>query len=248
MTDEAAPAGGAGKPARATGVKKQIDRFLASARGLHPRTCPICGTTGYFAVFGHPPRYDARCTDCGSLERHRLFALYVQRHGVFAAGQRVLHFAPERQLGALIRARVKDYETADLAERLAVTHHINIEATGLPDAQYDRIVCNHVLEHVNDAKALAEMFRMLKTGGKALLMTPVVEGWAKTYENPAITDPAGRLLHFGQADHVRIFGRDIRDRIRAAGFALEEFPAIEPDVLTYGLNRGETLFIATRPN
>ncbi len=244
MTDGAAEPG---KPPRARGVQKQIDRFLASARGLHPRTCPICGDSAYFAVFGHPPRFDARCTTCGSLERHRLFALYVQRSGVFGAGQRVLHFAPERQLGALIKARVKDYETADLSQRLAVTHHINIEDTGLPSEQYDRIVCNHVLEHVNDRKALAEMFRMLKPGGIALLMTPVCEGWAQTYENPAITDPAGRMLHFGQGDHVRIFGRDIRDRIRAAGFALDEFVAVEPDVMTYGLIRGETLFIATRP-
>jgi SAM-dependent methyltransferase len=255
VTDRAAPApapdgaepAAAAPERRGAGVQKQIDRFLASAHGVHPRTCPICGETGSFGVFGHPPRYDARCKSCGSLERHRLFALYVQRFGGFGAGQRVLHFAPERQLGRLIRARVRTYETADMSKRLAVTHHINIEATGLPDATYDRIVCNHVLEHVDDHKALAEMFRILVPGGRALLMTPVVEGWAKTYENPAITTAADRLLHFGQADHLRIYGRDLRDRIRAAGFALDEFTAVEPDVLTYGLNRGETLFIATRP-
>ena len=34
---------------------------------------------------------------------------------------------------------------------------------------------------------------------------------------------------------------------RAAGFTLEEFVSVEPDVMTYGLIRGETLFIATRP-
>ncbi len=79
------------------------------------------------------------------------------------------------------------------------------------------------------------------------LMTPVVEGWAETYENPAITTPKLRRLHFGQHDHVRYYGRDVRDRIRAPGFALTEVTAVEPDVLTYGLNRGETLFIATKP-
>jgi hypothetical protein len=40
---------------------------------------------------------------------------------------------------------------------------------------------------------------------------------------------------------------NLRDRIRAAGFTLTEYTAIEPDVLTYGLTRGETLFIATKP-
>jgi SAM-dependent methyltransferase len=147
----------------------------------------------------------------------------------------------------MIRARVKDYETADIGPKKQVTHHVDIEATGLPDAEYDRIICNHVLEHVDDGKALAEMFRMLKPGGKAFLMTCVVEGWDETYENPEITEEKVRVLHFGQGDHRRIYGRDLRDRIRAAGFELEEFVAVEPDVSTHGLIRGERVFIATRP-
>lgn len=144
--------------------------------------------------------------------------------------------------------RVARYETADLSARRKVTHQVNIEATGLPDAEYDRIICSHVLEHVDDAKALGEMRRMLKPGGKLAIMTPVVEGWARTYENPNVDGPVDRNLHFGQSDHVRFYGRDVRDRIRAAGFDLGEYAAIEPDVLTYGLMRGEVLFVATRPN
>ena len=77
-------------------------------------------------------------------------------------------------------------------------------------------------------------------------MTPVVEGWARTYENPSVDGPVARNLHFGQSDHVRMYGRDVRDRIRAAGFNLAEYAAVEPDVLTYGLMRGEILFVATK--
>ena len=229
-------------------VQRQVTRFRLAAHGVTPRTCPICGYHGAFSVFGTPPRFDARCGDCGSLERHRLFVLHVQRDGFLAPDQRVLHFAPEVQLSAMIEARVAHYETADLSARRPTTHQINIEATGLPSDHYDRIICNHVLEHVDDAKALAEIFRMLKPGGKAVLTTPIVEGWAKTYENPAITSAADRNLHFGQADHIRIYGRDFRDRIKAAGFDQTEVTAVEPDVLTYGLMRGETLFIAAKPN
>lgn len=251
MTDFAAEDGaevsGPGKGSAAKGVEKQIEKFLAAAHGVHPRTCPACGKTGRFTVFGTPPRYDARCKSCAALERHRLFALMIQRRGDFGAGQKVLHFAPERQLGQMIRARVKDYETADIGPKMKVTHRVNIEATGLPDAAYDRIVCNHVIEHVDDRKALAEMFRILKPGGKAFLMTNVVEGWDETYEDQSVTGEEERNLHFGQGDHLRIYGRDIRDRIRAAGFTLEEFVAVEPDVKTYGLIRGERVFIATRP-
>jgi SAM-dependent methyltransferase len=252
MTDDASgPAGRRPTGRRAGGFAKQaqrqVDKFIASARGLTPRTCPICGSVAKFAVFGNPPRFDARCTQCGSLERHRLFALFVERTAFFGPGHVVLHFAPERQLTPLIQGVVAVYETADLSTRKPMTHHINIEATGLPSDHYDRIVCNHVLEHVDDRKALSEIFRMLKPGGKAILSSPVIEGWARTYENPSVVTPAERTIHFGQHDHVRFYGRDIRDRIRAPGFALDEYPAVEPDVLTYGLNRGETLFIATKP-
>lgn len=241
------PGADAAKAAKPGYVQRQVSKFRAAAKGITPRICPVCGYNGLFQVFGTPPRFDARCGGCGSLERHRLFALHAERDNFFAPDHRILHFAPEAQLSAPISARVAVYETADLSGRRPMTHQINIEATGLPSDCYDRIICNHVLEHVDDAKALAEIFRMLKPGGKAALTTPIVEGWAKTYENPAISSPADRHLHFGQADHVRIYGRDLRDRIRAAGFYLTEVTAVEPDVLTYGLIRGETLFIAMKP-
>ena len=62
----------------------------------------------------------------------------------------------------------------------------------------------------------------------------------------AITAPADRTRHFGQFDHVRLYGRDLCDRIRDAGFALTERVAAMPEVLTYGLHAGETVFLAQR--
>ena len=78
-------------------------------------------------------------------------------------------------------------------------------------------------------------------------MFPVVEGWENTYENSLHTSPADREMFFGQSDHVRMFGRDVRDRIENAGFSLTEFTAEEPNVSRYGLIRGEKLFIAAKP-
>ena len=228
-------------------AKTQIQRFRKMAKGVHPRTCPICKYHGSFTAYGQPPRLDARCAKCNSLERHRLFHLYAEKKDLFKAKHAVLHFAPEVQITPYVEARVAVYETADLSDRRKTTHKINIEKTELADAVYDRIICSHVLEHVDDAKALSEMFRMLKPGGIALLATPVVEGWARTYENAAVEKNTDRFVHFGQSDHVRLYGRDVRERIRSAGFQLGEVTATEPDVLTYGLMRGETLFIATKP-
>ncbi len=228
-------------------VNRLRRKFNEMAKGIVPRHCPLCGYYGNFGPFGSPPRYDARCPNCAALERHRLIALYLRRNEVLTKDHRLLHFAAEGPLRKFVGRKVGAYETAELRADTNPDHVVNIEAIDLPDASFDRVMCNHVLEHVDDAKALAELFRVLRPGGIAFLTTPVCEGWAQTYENPEITSREGRFLHFGQNDHARFYGRDIRDRIRAAGFRLEELVAVEPDVHRYGLMRGETLFVAHKP-
>ena len=103
---------------------------------------------------------------------------------------------------------------------------------------------SHVLEHVNDERALNEISRILTPDGAVLIMVPIIEGWDQSYEDSSITDVNDRIRHFGQWDHVRIYGRDLRERIVRAGFRLVEFTAVEPDVQHYGLLRGEKLFVA----
>ncbi len=124
---------------------------------------------------------------------------------------------------------------------------LNIEAIDLPNQSFTAVICNHVLEHVDDEKALSEIHRIVQPGGRAYLTTPVIEGWRQTYENPGIDGKPQRTLHFGQHDHVRMYGADLRQRILAAGFDLREFTAEEPDVHRHGLWRGEKIFIATKP-
>jgi SAM-dependent methyltransferase len=221
--------------------------FGSGSKGASfPRTCNVCGFKGRFQAGGRPKRIDARCPKCGAAERYRLLALWLDRYGAFLRNAHVLHFAPETGLAALLKKRVGRYESADIAPGRADLV-LNIEAIGKLDATYDGIVCSHVLEHVDDAKALVEIYRVLKPGGVALIMLPVIEGWSRTYENPRVTTPEERKRHYGQADHVRYYGADIRDRIKRAGFMLDEFSAEGEDVLTYALQRGEKVFIATKP-
>ena len=96
------------------------------------------------------------------------------------------------------------------------------------------------------ARRCFEIYRVLKPSEIVLIMLPVIEGWSTTYENKAVVTPEERARHYGQSDHVRYYGADVRDRIRAAGFKLDEFTAQGEDVLTYGLSRGEKVFIATK--
>lgn len=221
-------------------------RAIRSLRGIFERECPVCLFKGRFLPHGLPPRADARCPTCGSVERHRLFKLWLNKTPTAVHG-RLLHFAPERAIAALLKPLVSKYVSADLRPGRADVA-LNIEKTGLPTGSFDCVVCSHVLEHVDDHAALAEMQRILAPNGIAVLMVPIVEGWEKTFEDASISTEAARQRFYGQGDHVRFYGADFRDRVLAAGFSLSEFTAIEPDVSRHSLTRGEKIFVARKHN
>src|SRR5580658_5242286 len=60
-----------------------------------PYRCACCDYYGKFGFFGEDCRPGARCPRCGSLERHRMFALAVSRGVIDFTGKRVLHFAAD---------------------------------------------------------------------------------------------------------------------------------------------------------
>lgn len=183
--------------------------------------CPLCG--GRFRRMRTAGgRRHAQCPGCGSRERHRVMWLFLARETDILSGRcRVLHFAPERsirvRLGALENV---DYVTGDLAPG-AADEQIDITAIAKPDESFDIVLVSHVLEHVaDDGQAMSEMFRVLRPGGCAILQHPV-DYSRDTYEDWSITTPEGRLRAFVQEDHVRIYGRDLIDRLRTAGFEVE---------------------------
>ena len=90
----------------------------------------------------------------------------------------------------------------------------------LPDASFDLVYCSHVLEHVNDdQQALREFWRVLKPGGIAVILVPIIAD--TTFEDLSVTNPAERERLFGQEDHVRRYGPDVIDRLRSAGFQVQ---------------------------
>lgn len=186
--------------------------------------CPCCRTDApAFLPFGIGiERPNARCPRCGSLERHRLLWLFLQRRPALQRpALRLLHVAPEPVLRRLFAAIPGvHYIPADLDARDGV--RLDITRLPLPDASLDAVVCNHVLEHVpDDRQAMREFRRVLRPGGWAILQSPVDARRAQTYENPDVLTPEDRLHHFGQADHVRVYGDDYPVRLREAGFSVE---------------------------
>ena len=229
-------------------VKNQLIQLLCIKMAVTPitkRSCNICDFKGYFKGFGRPYRLDARCPKCGSLERHRLLMLGIQKGAIEHFKKHdnsILHFAPEPILEKIFREQFDYYKTADLIKKADIK--LNIENINLEDKKYDVVIANHVLEHVDDQKASSEIHRILKDEGVFVCEVPLIEGWDKTYENDEITDEKDRLIHFGQEDHVRFYGKDFRDRITRNGFVLiNEITADEEDVINFGLIRGEKVFI-----
>lgn len=158
---------------------------------------------------------------CGSLERHRLVSLLFDVNpSLLRPGNEVLHIAPEPTLVGPLRRSAARYVSGDLEAEFGARR---LDVTQLPfeGDSFDVVVCNHVLEHVpDDERAMREVRRVLRPGGWAMLLVPDVHE-PMTVESPEITDPEERLMLYGQRDHVRRYGWDYLDRLRAAGFAPE---------------------------
>lgn len=225
-------------------LTNSLHRVIMGMDLLPPSTCPCCGYHGLFGHDGMPARIGVRCPSCQSLDRHRLLTLAMQRGLVTIKGRSVLHFAPEAFISKILEAeQPSSYRTSNYPDLDGADLRLNIEAIDLPDGSIDVVVCSHVLEHVDDRKALGEIHRILSPGGLLVAMVPIIEGWEKTYENPAVNDDEGRTYYFGQKDHIRYYGADFRDRIRAAGFTLDEFTASGEDSPKYRLSRGMKVFL-----
>lgn len=144
----------------------------------------------------------------------------------------LLDVAPSGHMTALLRRLApRGYVRIDLdpaADRRAVD--VQASLTELPFAaeSFDVVICYHVLEHVpDDAAGMRELARVLRPGGVALVQVP----WranAVTDEDPSASAEE-RVRRFGQADHVRWYGTDFDDRLRAAG--LTPFRFLPTDVL-----------------
>ena len=159
-----------------------------------------------------------------SLERHRLIWLYLKNDTEFFTKElKVLHMAPEQCFVKLFKKQKNlEYITADLYSPIV---DVKADICDLPfeNESFDVVFCNHVLEHIeDDKKAMGELFRVLKKGGFGIFQIPQDLNREETYEDFSITTDEERAKHFGQYDHVRIYGRDYFNKLRTVGFIVEE--------------------------
>jgi predicted SAM-dependent methyltransferase len=217
--------------------------------------CNICGfKCDRFASDGW--HENVRCPKCGSDVRKRLFVatIFEYKNGKYLEesfrNKSILHFAPERLITRLIEKHCGEYKTADYLtdgyqyEKLDYVIDISNMAE-IGSSTFDTLIAMDVLEHVEDDKAaIAEIFRVLKPGGTCFLTVPQKDNLATTYEDPSITEPQDREIHFGQFDHLRIYGADFENFLQVEGFDVElindsnfsedsvEFHVLKPPVLS----------------
>ncbi len=171
--------------------------------------CNICGGTD-FTDFKN--RGKIRCTECKSIERTRVFWMYLEKFAQLKSGMQVLHFAPENVVSEKIYKIVGEgYDARDLDPARYSFNGIkkfNLceEVESLESDKYDLIIHNHVLEHLprNIIAVLWHLHRSLKPDGLHMFSIPFTGGNYDEFLGPLEKHDA--ITRFGQHDHVRTFG------------------------------------------
>jgi len=168
------------------------------------------------------------CSKCGASDRERLYAYYIEKN--FSGKENIVfyHFAPEKNLQAFVKSYFKNiiYKTFDLFAPDVDYHADLTDMNMIKDNECDFFVCSHMLEHIeNDRKAIAELYRITKHGGKGILMAPISTAIESTIENlPEVKTDEDRWKYYGQNDHVRLYARkEFVERIAQSGFEIEMY-------------------------
>ncbi len=203
-------------------------------RGAAPvYRCPCCGTAAAFRAGSftrHPELFDQKryqntpqavfCPVCRSLPRHRILALWCERHRELLRDSDILYFAQEYCMRLWMRENGISCVTADL--KRPADRKMDLQQTGLPDECFDVVFCNHVLEHVEDyRKALREIRRILRPGGRLICSFPIDPKIDELEEDTSPMPREERVRRFGQCDHNRVFGCGADRLLADAGFAVE---------------------------
>lgn len=206
--------------------------------------CNICKWQGRHLVSDSWHRH-ILCPRCRSDIRHRLLFAALQNienlsFDKIIHGKKILHFAPEEITSSNIRNQAAQYATADF---LRQDCDFRLDISNMPEINnesFDIVIAFDVLEHVPDyQKALEEIHRVLSSKGLGIFTVPQKDNLSVTYEDPAIITPEERTEHFGQWDHLRIFGDDFSRILENKGFSVT---AVDETVFPENMQGKHVLF------
>jgi len=167
---------------------------------------------------------------------------------------KILHVGPEFCLQPLLASIPNaQYVSADsmvsIVDLLEVTPDVCMSVTEIcfPPNMFDLVICSHVLEHVKaDRQAIAELFRVIKPGGLAIIPVPIEWNSEVTEEQQGLS-PSERAELYGEADHVRKYGRDYLHRLKEAGFETQLYRLEQSSLMErYRIDMNDPLVVAQK--
>ncbi len=203
------------------------------SRTLHRVICWVCGNpVAEFFAFGVPPR-PGRCPHCGAKPRNRAVHWYLRQvvrptldatsEVLEVGGSRVAvqRFSAEAVIGRS-RYTVIDRRTLEFHAGIAPPHRfIRMDVTNadFADNSFDVILCNHTLPYIrDDAGALSEIFRILKTDGLAMLDSSHDEDRTRSVDEYRREHPELGDEYFAENGDQWVYGQDYVARLEATGF------------------------------
>lgn len=164
---------------------------------------------------------------------------------------RILHFGPERMLERVLKKvhLPGTYFSSDINPALA-DHVVDIGCIPFQDGHFDVVICSHILAYVEDEEAAVnEMFRVLKPGGMALVLTLLDRSRPESAEKYELA--ADSRLEPGM---LRLHGGDFPGRLERRGMHIQEvdyaerLSARERKQLSVGDGSRELIFVCTKGN
>lgn len=138
------------------------------------------------------------CPHCGSFDRERHLRLFLDRLNIVeeVRGGSVLHMAPEPGLRRYMQGYgFSRYIDGDLFPSEESMQKIDLQNIPFQDETFHILICNHMLEHVDDVStALREIRRVLKRGRRVICQTPYSPRLATTFENPLLQSSDDRFF------------------------------------------------------
>jgi SAM-dependent methyltransferase len=194
--------------------------------------CPFCGPA--LVVRVRNEETGVRCVRCGASPVHRSLGRALQRAGSLA-GLDACELSARGPLAAHLRKHARSVALSEYFADLppgairAGVRCEDVQRMSYADTSFDLVSHTEVLEHVpDDARAFAELRRVLRPGGWMLFTVPLYG--ATTLERARLRDSAIEHLappvYHGDPARggepvlaFRDYGHDIASRLLAAGFA-----------------------------
>lgn len=201
----------------------KLDSILRNIKtGKNNKTCDICGWQGkYYDSFYNirtRKREVSICPRCKAVDRQRGIYKYLKEYYSDTWKGKVLEVAPHSSNPINKALGNADYASIDMDDSRAM-RQMDLTALTFADAMFDIIVCIHVLEHIQDElKAIQEIYRALRKGGKALFSVPI--GY---YGDPNGTHTIefGKRMFYGDEGHYRSYGLDFNEKLQSVGFNVD---------------------------